>query len=75
MEEEVGIKESGRGKGSRGYEKTNIEPGQITIIKYLNSTQEDERNVDQHKSHHGKEGKCGKQMLNSAPITIIDDSN
>ena len=40
MEEEVGIKESGREKGSHGYEKTNIELGQITIIKYLNSTQE-----------------------------------
>ena len=42
----------------------------------MNLTQEDERNVDQHKSCHGKERKCGKTNVEYfAPITIIDDSN
>ncbi|RIA79705.1 hypothetical protein C1645_840091 [Glomus cerebriforme] len=53
-----------------------VEPDQITIIENSNSTQEDEMNVDQHKSYHEKEGKCEKTNIEySAPITIIDDSN
>ncbi|RIA79535.1 hypothetical protein C1645_840483 [Glomus cerebriforme] len=38
--------------------------------------EEDEMNIDQHKSHHGKKGKCEKTNIEySAPITIIDDSS